>query len=177
MEPAFLAYLGRMLLHPSQRIQLGELRADALRDGGGRRKPGRAAMRSPADVAIVIRLARPEDKHALERLAGLDSASVPAAPILVAEADGALRSALSLHDGAVIADPFHRTVPLVALLTARAEQLRGERPGRRRWLSRLGLRAANRGGRLPDGGKPSRLSRRAGRAATDIAIRDRQAGV
>jgi hypothetical protein len=141
VEPALLAYRGGMVLHPIQRIAIAEARADDLRrDGGGRRRAS-AAVRSPADMAIVIRQSRPEDERALERLAGLDSAAVPAAPILVAEADGALRAALSLHDGAVIANPFHRTAPLVALLTARAEQLRGERPGRR-WRSRFRLGAA-----------------------------------
>ena len=96
------------------------------------------------DMEIVIRLSRPEDERGLARLAGLDSARVPATPMLVAEADGALRAALSLHDGAVIADPFHRTASLVALLTARAKQLRGDRTGRRRWLPRLGLAAGPR---------------------------------
>jgi hypothetical protein len=48
---------------------------------------------------------------------------VPAQPILVAEVDGDLRAALSMVDGAVIADPFHRTAPLVELLAARAVQL------------------------------------------------------
>ena len=85
----------------------------------------RACM-SPDPVAIVIRLSRPEDEPALVRLAALDSRPVPAAPILVAEADGELRAALSLSDGAEIADPFHRTAPLAALLRARADQLRRE---------------------------------------------------
>jgi hypothetical protein len=128
-----------MALHPSQRIELGEARADTLRRDSGRHRRAVAQPRSRADVAIVIRLGRPEDERALERLAGLDSARVPAAPILVAEADGALRAALSLHDGALIADPFHRTAPLAALLTTRAEQLIREPSGRRRWLARVRL--------------------------------------
>jgi hypothetical protein len=131
-----------MVMHPTHRIKLGEARADELRRRGVGHKRTSARAGSPADVAIVIRLSRPEDERALERLAGLDSASVPAAPMLVAEADGALRAALSLHDGAVIADPFHRTAQLVALLIARAEQVRGERPRSRRWLSRFGLGTA-----------------------------------
>lgn len=120
VRPAPLAYRGGMVLHPSQRIELG----------------------SPAEVAIVIRPSRPEDERALERLAGLDSASVPALPLLLAEADGALRAALSLQDGVVIADPFHRTAPLVALLVARSQQLQGEPSRRRRWISRRRLAIA-----------------------------------
>jgi hypothetical protein len=131
-----------MVLQPSQRIELAHAHADALRRAGAVRTPASAQARSSADVAIVIRPSRPDDRSALERLAGLDSAPVPAAPLLVAEVDRALRAALSLHDGAVIADPFHRTAPLVALLAARAEQLRGEPSGRRSWLSRLRLAIA-----------------------------------
>jgi hypothetical protein len=142
VEPALLAYRGGMVLYPSLRNELGEARGEALRRHAGRRGWASAGAESAADVAIVIRPGRPEDQRALERLAGLDSASVPAAPLLVAEADGALRAALSLHDGAVIADPFHRTAPLVALLVARSQQLNGEPFGRRRWLSRLRLAIA-----------------------------------
>ena len=40
------------------------------------------------DAAIAIRRNRPEDEIALARLAELDSSSVPAAPMLVAEVDG-----------------------------------------------------------------------------------------
>ncbi|MGH2887850.1 MAG: hypothetical protein ACRDPA_34995 [Solirubrobacteraceae bacterium] len=67
---------------------------------------------------------------------------MPAAPLLLAEADGALRAALSLRDGAVIADPFHRTAPLVSLLVARSQQLHGGPSRRRRWLARLRLAIA-----------------------------------
>jgi hypothetical protein len=141
VEPALLAYRGGMVLHPTQRNELAEAR-DALRGLAGGRARASTETGSTVDVAIVIRPSRPEDKLALERLAGLDSASVPAAPLLVAEADGALRAAISLHDGAVIADPFHRTAPLVALLVTRSQQLRGEPSGRRRWFSLFRLAIA-----------------------------------
>ena len=102
-----------------------------------------AAAGSLPDVAIVIRPSRPEDERAFARLAGLDSAAVPAAPMLVAEADGELRAALSLSDGVVIADPFRRTAALVTLLVARAQQLCGEPSRRRRLAVRLRQPAAN----------------------------------
>jgi hypothetical protein len=131
-----------MLLYPSLRSELSQAHSAELRRAASGGTPASPGAGSRADVAIVIRPSRPEDERALERLAGLDSASVPAVPLLVAEADGALRAALSLHDGAVIADPFHRTAPLVALLVARAEQLRGKPGGRRWWFSRLRLGTA-----------------------------------
>ena len=79
-------------------------------------------MDAPAD-SVTIRHAFPDDALALVRLAILDSAEVPPQPLLVAEVGGELRAALSLHDGGVVADPFHRTRSLVELLLARASQL------------------------------------------------------
>jgi hypothetical protein len=96
----------------------------------------------PAEPAIVIRPDRPEDAGALARLAALDSARVPAGPLLVAEVAGELRAAISLADGRSIADPFQRTASLVALLAMRAAQLRAEPVGGRRLLARLRRGAA-----------------------------------
>ena len=90
---------------------------------------------------IVIRRARPGDASALERLAALDSRHVPGGDLVVAEADGELRAALSVEDGAYIADPFQRTAELITLLDMRAAGLELRRPSRRR-RPRLALRAA-----------------------------------
>ncbi|HXD65473.1 MAG TPA: hypothetical protein VNV17_12695 [Solirubrobacteraceae bacterium] len=69
---------------------------------------------------ITIRPGDAADQLALRRLAALDSAPVPAQPLLVAELDGELSAALSLHDGTSIADPFRPTAQIVALLRAHA---------------------------------------------------------
>jgi hypothetical protein len=70
---------------------------------------------------ITIRRAYADDQLPLLRLAALDSApDVPAGPLLLAEIDGQLRVAMSLRDGAVIADPFSRTAEIVELLRIRA---------------------------------------------------------
>jgi hypothetical protein len=66
---------------------------------------------------ITIRRAHPEEPGVL-KVAALDSARVPRAPLLVAEVDGEIRAALSLDDGAAIADPFHRSLELVEVLRA-----------------------------------------------------------
>ena len=72
------------------------------------------------DIApITIRRAHPEEPGVL-RVAALDSARVPRSPLLVAEVDGEIRAALSLDDGASVADPFHSSLGLVDLLRARA---------------------------------------------------------
>ena len=74
---------------------------------------------------IAIRPASPADTRTIMRLAALDSAPVPFGPTLLAEIDGEPRAAIALRDGAVVADPFHRTADLVALLDVRAALLRG----------------------------------------------------
>jgi hypothetical protein len=79
--------------------------------------------RNPAET-LTIRMAVPADAEALRRLAELDSAPLPApVPMLVAEVGGELRAALPLDGGRAIADPFRRTVELVAILTERTRQL------------------------------------------------------
>lgn len=85
---------------------------------------------------VVLRRARSADGRALTRLAALDDAAPLAGDALVAEQDGELRAAISLHSGRAIADPFHPTADLVTLLRARAALLsdaadRGHRVGRR----------------------------------------------
>ena len=94
---------------------------------------------------ITIRHAYADDELALARLAVLDSApSVPQQPLLRAEVDGELRAALSLADGAAIADPFFPTADLVQLLRVHAGALKSRRRRRaRRPLARIGqLRTA-----------------------------------
>lgn len=69
--------------------------------------------------AITIRPARPSDRPALRRLAALDSARPPSGEVLLAETGGEVRAALPLGGGRPIADPFHHTADLVALLELR----------------------------------------------------------
>jgi len=84
----------------------------------------RAASRWPE--AVVVRLARPSDGRQLEELAQLDSGSVPAGTVLVAEVAGAIRAAISVESGASIGDPFSRTATLMDLLALRASQVRAD---------------------------------------------------
>ena len=86
---------------------------------------------------LVLRPATAADAAVLRDLADLDSRRLPAGPHLVALADGELRAALSLADGTAVADPFHPSTELVALLRARATA--GARPSLARRL-RLRLR-------------------------------------
>jgi len=69
---------------------------------------------------VTVRDERDGDRAALERLAGLDSSRSLLGPSLVAEVGGEIRAAISVLDGSVIADPFHRTDDLVRMLRLRA---------------------------------------------------------
>lgn len=89
-----------------------------------------------AKTPVVIREASTDDGDAIRRLAQRDSARLPTGPMLVAEADGAIRAARSLTDDAVIADPFQRTAEIVALLELRAGQVRRSRTSPLRVVAR-----------------------------------------
>jgi hypothetical protein len=136
-----------MVVHPELQRQLAQARAEELRRAAGRGGTGHGRDRGfradvPAEPPIVIRPDRPADARALAHLAALDSATVPAGPLLVAEVAGELRAAISLADGRTIADPFQRTASLVALLAMRAGQLRANPAGGRRLVARLRRGAA-----------------------------------
>jgi hypothetical protein len=79
---------------------------------------------APEQAEVTIRLARPSESRALERLAALDSARTPEGDVLVAEVSGELRAAFPVRGGRVIADPFHPTAGLTSMLVLRARQLR-----------------------------------------------------
>jgi hypothetical protein len=83
-----------------------------------------------------IRPASAEDGEALARLAQRDSAIVPRGRLLLAESGGEIRAAIAIDGGATIADPFHRTAELVALLRTRADQARGGIARRPRIIAR-----------------------------------------
>jgi hypothetical protein len=87
--------------------------------------------------ALTIRYAVPADAEALDRLAELDSTRAPRGVVLVGEVAGRIWAAVSLDDHHAVADPFRPTGELVALLVARARQLRREQRGRTRALPRV----------------------------------------
>ena len=72
---------------------------------------------------ISIRPATSDDRSVLNRLAALDSAPVPAGPVLIAEVNGRPEAALGIEDHAVVADPFEPTAQLVDLLRVHALHL------------------------------------------------------
>jgi hypothetical protein len=72
---------------------------------------------------VTVRRSTSGDASALARLAALDSASPPRGPALIAEADSRVLAALPIGSGRPIADPFHPTAELVALLELRRMQI------------------------------------------------------
>jgi hypothetical protein len=91
------------------------------------------------DSALTLRQAGTADEAAIARVAALDSARPPLYPTLVGEIGGTIVAALSLEDGAVVADPFEHTADVVQALRLRREQLLPARPHRVRTLRQLPL--------------------------------------
>lgn len=90
------------------------------------RRPQGTGRPSPLDqgLGFTIRFAYPDDEAALRRLAALDSSPGLSGRVLVAEVVGEPWAAVSLAgEPRVIADPFHHTAELVALLRERADRL------------------------------------------------------
>ena len=73
---------------------------------------------------LVIRPADASDARALERLAKLDAARVPAGDTLVAEVDGELVAAYGVDRGERIGDPFRPTAEVLDLLEYTARRRR-----------------------------------------------------
>lgn len=103
----------------------------------------------PRLSALSIRRSTLGDREALATLAQLDGARSPeGGDYLLAEEDGVLRAARPLVGGRAIADPFHPTADLVAMLELRAARMV---PGGGASRRSRGLRspAARRGQRRP----------------------------
>jgi hypothetical protein len=98
-----------------------------------------SSLRADAGAELTVRPGRYSDDAALTRLAALDSARpLAGGQVLVAEMDGALVAAMSLHDGRAIADPFAPSADAVEILRVHAA---GSRPAkahvRRGWMPRF----------------------------------------
>lgn len=108
------------------------------------RRPRAPAL--PDCASVTFRLAGADDEPGLAQLAQLDSRSLPAGRLLVAEVDGELVAAISLDDGASVANPYRPTAAIVRLLELRARRLQARGTIRRvvlavRWktFARRGL--------------------------------------
>jgi hypothetical protein len=78
---------------------------------------------SATGESIALRMATPDDALSLQRLAWLDSTSMPDGAVLLAEVDGELVAALTLPGRVRIGDPFRHTRAILDLLELRADQL------------------------------------------------------
>jgi hypothetical protein len=92
---------------------------------------------TPTD-RIALRVLAAGDRAEVERLADLDSALPLAGDLLIgAEAEGRLIAAISVRDGAVVADPFVPSAAAVELLRLRARQFGAPAPQQPTRLRRL----------------------------------------
>lgn len=107
-----------------------------LRRAAEQRPPGTNGSPAPGvEQVIELRVAQPEDDYYVSRLAALDDAPLPVAPVMLGVVDGEAVAALSLSDGRIVANPFVATEKVVTLLRLRARQLTGQR--NRRWRLRI----------------------------------------
>lgn len=137
-------------------VHIGTMLTQALdpwagSQGRGTPRPGSRPLQvsraAAHDAAITIRRAEPAAPEVRD-LAELDSVGVPAGDVLVAEVGGEPVAAIPLDGGPAFADPFRPTATVVALLEARAAQVRGATvPAwgrrRRRLRARLGRAAVS----------------------------------
>lgn len=91
------------------------------------------------ESSLTLRQAGTADEAAIARVAALDSSRPPRCPALIGQVEGRIVAALSLDDGAVVADPFEHTADVVQALRLRRDQLRPDRSrhGRLRQLPLL----------------------------------------
>jgi hypothetical protein len=87
------------------------------------------------DSTLTVRRAAPADDAAITRVSSLDSARPPVGPTLVAELNDEIVAAVSLRDGAVVADPFRPTTAIVEMLRLRRRQLTRPQGAARRGLA------------------------------------------
>ena len=80
---------------------------------------------------VRIRLAYPDDRTVLERLAALDSQQPVEGDVLIAEIDGVVVAGLAVRSGHVVADPFVHTASVVDLLRVRASRATPRHTARR----------------------------------------------
>lgn len=107
------------------------------------------------DSTLILRLATDTDDREIRRIAALDSSPTPAAPALVATEDGSVVAAISLADGAEIANPFVPSKGALDLLRMRAAHIHRERlPSRRRFARWLGAVRTTSHGRASLAGSP-----------------------
>jgi len=92
-----------------------------------------------AGSSLVIRAAEEGDSEPIARIAQLDSATVPAGDLLVAELGGEIVAILPLGGGRAIADPFRRSADAVELLHQRARQVGGSAAKTPRVIARTPL--------------------------------------
>jgi hypothetical protein len=91
-------------------------------------------------AALVIRIAEPSDRPALQSLAELDSVLPFTGAALIAELDEQVVAAISLANGREVADPFVPTKEILELLRIRAKQLKPRLAPRDRFATLRSMR-------------------------------------
>jgi hypothetical protein len=118
--------------------------------------PGRQQRLQPAldaERELLIRLAGPDDRPALDDLAARDSRARLRGDALIAELDGVVVAALSLRDGRLIANPWKPTAAIGDQLRLRASSITATTGPAAPLFKRLLRLAPARAARLSEGSR------------------------
>jgi hypothetical protein len=114
------------MMNASYHLAMARLRAEQLEHAAARHRPhadgAQSAPRLPEP--LTMRLAREEDTKRLTQTTGVARELLPLPPLLIGEVAGRPVAALSLRDGAVVAERFDGVRDVVSLLRLRAAQMR-----------------------------------------------------
>ena len=130
----------------AERTREIERRAELARRNGSIRHLPEPAAGLPPSAQVAMRIATPDDRASVERLAQLDDCLAPTASLLLAEVDGRVVAAVPLDGGRAFADPFRPTAAVLELMRLRVSQLRGDRAASRGLGRLVRIRAALRRG-------------------------------
>jgi hypothetical protein len=104
-----------------------------------RRRADREAYQLELEGSILIRYSEAGDEAALERLAALDSRTLPEGSFLLAEVDGEVVAAAPLDvDAEPLKDPFRGTLNVRELLALQAGYVRRHRATEERRFGKAG---------------------------------------
>lgn len=98
---------------------------------------------------VVIRIADPSDRPALQSLAELDSVLPFTGAALIAELDDCVVAGISLANGREVANPFVPTREILELLRIRARQLKPRLAPRGRFVTLRSMRIPRARSRRP----------------------------
>jgi hypothetical protein len=112
------------MINATYHLAMARLRAAELERRAAERRGPHEFESALTPQPVTMRLALSADSPVLEQIAETAAGPLPLAPVLIGEVAGKPVAALSLMDGAIVAEQLEATGDVIALLRLRALQLR-----------------------------------------------------